>query len=66
MFKNISELNNIELIELNDPILNDKKRKLKKIILCIVAVILYIITLIMPTYKIVDFFKNKNINYTYN
>lgn len=66
MFKNISELNNIELIELNNPILNDKKKKIKKIILCSIGSILYSITLIMSTYGITDSFKIKDINCTCN
>ena len=60
MFNNISELNNIELIELSNPVLNDKKKKIKKVILYVIGGILYSFSLVLSTYEFIDIVKVKN------
>lgn len=64
MFNNISELNNIELIELSNPVLNEKKKKIKKVILYIIGGVLYSFSLIVSTYEFIDIVKVKDINCT--
>jgi len=66
MFNNISELNNIELIELSDPVLNDKKKKIKKVILYVIGGVLYSFSLVLSTYEFIDSFIIKDKNCTCN
>ena len=58
----INELKDIELFQFKDIKLNDKKRKIKMIIISIITIILYTITLVTSTFELKDYFKVNNNN----
>ena len=56
----LNDINNIELFQFENPIINDKKNKIKKIIIYIVGFMVYTISLISSTFSIVDYTKSNN------
>lgn len=60
----VNELNNIELFEFSNPSLNDKKKKIKKIILYTIGIIVYSISIVSSSFGIADFFKINELNCT--
>ena len=56
----IKDLKDIELFQFKDVKLNDKKKKIKMIIISIISFILYTITLVTSTFELKDYFKVNN------
>jgi hypothetical protein len=56
----IKDLKDIELFQFKDVELNNKKNKIKKIIISIIATVLYSITLITSTFELTGYFKVNN------
>lgn len=52
---NLNDIANIELFQFENPIINNKKNKIKKIIIYSIGFIAYTISLISSTFSIVEY-----------